>query len=152
MIIIIGKTTLLDKMRKSSIAQTESGGITQRIGAFSVMKDEQKMTFIDTPGHEAFSSMRRRGAEMSDIIVLVVSATDGVQQQTLEVVDIARQNGNNIIVVINKIDVQGCRPLDEVEQELKDKCNLNLEIYGGIIFITFITFITTPIINTTTII
>ncbi|CAD8132092.1 unnamed protein product [Paramecium pentaurelia] len=124
-----GKTTLLDRLRNSNIAEGEVGGITQKIGAFHVKVGENQITFIDTPGHEAFSNMRQRGAEFTDIIILVVSAADGVQPQTKEVIQIASQLNIPIIVAINKIDVPNVNP-EDIELELLE-CGLDLETQGG---------------------
>ncbi|KAL4465303.1 hypothetical protein ABPG74_002017 [Tetrahymena malaccensis] len=126
-----GKTTLLDYLRNSQIAKGEFGGITQKIGAFHVQTPEgQRITFIDTPGHEAFSNMRVRGANSTDMIILVVSAIEGIQPQTLEVIKLAHQNQAHILVAINKIDVPGARP-DLVEKQLKEQGKLDLEPFGG---------------------
>ncbi|EAR93237.2 translation initiation factor IF-2 (macronuclear) [Tetrahymena thermophila SB210] len=126
-----GKTTLLDYLRNSQIAKGEFGGITQKIGAFHVLTPEgQRITFIDTPGHEAFSNMRVRGANSTDMIILVVSAIEGIQPQTLEVIKLAHQNQVHILVAINKIDVPGARP-DLVEKQLKEQGKLDLEPFGG---------------------
>ena len=100
-----GKTTLIDFLRKSNIAEKEDGGITQRIGAFSINYAENKLTFIDTPGHEAFTNMRKRGASLTDLVILVVSATEGVKQQTKEVIKIIQSDNIPVIVAINKIDL-----------------------------------------------
>lgn len=100
-----GKTTLIDYLRKSDIAAKEDGGITQRIGAFSINTFGERLTFIDTPGHEAFTNMRKRGASVTDLVVLVVSATEGVKKQTVEVIELIRQMGVKFIVAISKIDL-----------------------------------------------
>lgn len=124
-----GKTTLLDSLRNSNIADGEFGGITQKIGAFMVKTSEgRNITFIDTPGHEAFSNMRKRGSLCTDMVILVVSAIDGCQPQTFEAIEHARRAGVPIIVAVNKID-KGGNP-EEVEQELFDY-GLNIEPFGG---------------------
>ena len=99
-----GKTTLLDTLRKTHIADKEAGGITQHISAYQIKKKDQLITFVDTPGHEAFQSMRQRGAMIADIVILVVAADDGVKPQTKEVVDFLLKNKISTIVAINKID------------------------------------------------
>ena len=124
-----GKTTLLDAIRESKITDTEFGGITQHIGAYSVEINGQRIVFLDTPGHEAFTAMRARGAKATDEVVLVVAADDGIMPQTIEAIDHARAARVPIIVAINKIDVPGANP-DRVMQELT-KYGLTPEEWGG---------------------
>ncbi|MCP4582980.1 MAG: translation initiation factor IF-2 [candidate division Zixibacteria bacterium] len=124
-----GKTSLLDYIRKSNIIAGESGGITQHIGAYVVTRPDGKITFLDTPGHEAFSSMRARGAQVTDIVILVVAADDSVMPQTIEAIDHARAAGVPIIVAINKIDLPGIN-IDNIKNQLA-KHNLVPEEWGG---------------------
>ncbi len=124
-----GKTSLLDAIRTASVASREAGGITQHIGAYHVEKNGQKIVFIDTPGHEAFTRMRARGAKVTDIVVLVVAADDGVMPQTLEAIDHAKAAKVPIIVAINKIDKSDSQP-DRIKQQLSDR-GLLAEDWGG---------------------
>jgi len=124
-----GKTTLLDNIRNARVVDSEAGGITQHIGAYQVEKNGQKITFIDTPGHAAFTEMRARGARITDIVVLVVAADDGVMPQTREAIDHAKASKCSIIVAVNKMDKPGANP-DRVKQELAD-LNLLPDDWGG---------------------
>jgi translation initiation factor IF-2 len=124
-----GKTSLLDAIRKSRVAEGEAGGITQHIGAYTVEKNGRKIVFIDTPGHEAFTRMRARGAKVTDIVVLVVASDDGVMPQTLEAIDHARAAKVPIIVAINKIDKADAQP-ERVMQQLSDR-GLVPDAWGG---------------------
>ena len=124
-----GKTTLLDTIRKTSVAMKESGGITQHISAYQVKKKGQLITFIDTPGHEAFSAMRERGVSLADIAVLVVAADDGVRPQTKEVIEYLLAKKIPVIVAINKIDKPGVN-IQRVKQELAEN-GILLEEWGG---------------------
>ncbi len=124
-----GKTTLIDAIRNSNLAANEVGGISQEIGAYQKVVNGKKITFIDTPGHEAFSAMRSRGASVTDIVVLVVAADDGVMPQTIEAIDHAKAAGVPIIVAINKIDVPGANP-EKVLNELMQH-DVIAEKFGG---------------------
>jgi translation initiation factor IF-2 len=115
-----GKTTLLDYIRKSFVAKGEAGGITQHIGAYQISHNNQKITFIDTPGHAAFTEMRARGANVTDIVVLVVAADDGIKPQTEEAIDHARAANVPIIVFINKIDKPNVN-FEKVMSQLSEK-------------------------------
>ncbi len=124
-----GKTTLLDTIRKANVAAGEAGGITQKISAYQVKKHGQMITFIDTPGHEAFSGMRERGVSIADIAILVVAADDGVRPQTKEVIQFINEKKLPVIVAINKIDKPDAKP-DRVKQELAEN-GILFEGWGG---------------------
>ncbi len=135
-----GKTTLLDTMRNTKIVDTEAGSITQHIGAYQVNHKGKFVTFLDTPGHEAFSAMRARGANVTDIIVLVVAADDGVKPQTIEVINRAKLTGTPMIVAINKVDKPDSN-IDRVKKELGDY-GVVIEEWGGTIPVAKISALT----------
>ncbi|MDE6201051.1 MAG: translation initiation factor IF-2 [Clostridiales bacterium] len=124
-----GKTSLLDAIRKTSVVSGEAGGITQHIGAYSVDLNGEKITFLDTPGHEAFTEMRRRGAKVTDIAVLIVAADDGVMPQTVEAIKHAKEADVPIVVAINKIDKPGAN-IEKIKEQLAEK-ELICEEWGG---------------------
>lgn len=124
-----GKTTLLDALRETNVAAHEAGGITQRIGAYQIRYKNQKITFLDTPGHEAFTAMRNRGAQITDIAVIIVAADDGVMPQTIEAINHAKSAKVPILVAINKIDKPGANP-DHIKEELSHQ-GLIAEDWGG---------------------
>jgi len=124
-----GKTSILDAIRKTDVVSKEFGGITQNIGAYQITHNSKKITFIDTPGHEAFSQMRARGGKTADIVVLVVSAEEGVKPQTKEAVLHANAAGVPIIVVLSKVDLPNIN-IQKVKQELAGE-NVLVEDWGG---------------------
>ena len=124
-----GKTSLLDALRETNVAEDESGGITQRIGAYQVNHNGDTITFIDTPGHEAFTAMRARGAKVTDLAVIVVAADDGVMPQTIEAINHARAAKVPLLIALNKIDLPSANP-DRVKQQLTEH-DILIEEYGG---------------------
>lgn len=129
-----GKTSLLDAIRSTQVVEGEAGGITQKIGAYQVVKDGKKITFVDTPGHEAFTDMRARGAQVTDIAILVVAADDGVMPQTIEAISHAKAANVPIIVAINKIDKPEANPM-RVKQELMEHELVSVEWGGDVEFV-----------------
>ncbi len=125
-----GKTKLLDTIRKTNVIAGESGGITQHIGAYQIEKNDRLITFVDTPGHEAFTAMRSRGAKIADVAILVVAADDGVKPQTVEAYKIIQASGIPFVVAINKMDKEGA-DINRVKQELSSKLNIIPEDWGG---------------------
>lgn len=140
-----GKTSLLDVIRKTNVVSSEAGGITQKVGAYQVTINDKKITFIDTPGHAAFTKMRARGAEVTDIVVIIVSAVDGVKPQTVEAIDHAKAAKVPIIVAINKMDLKDANP-DRVLQELTEY-GLTPEEWGGDTLVNKISCVTKVGIN-----
>jgi translation initiation factor IF-2 len=124
-----GKTSILDAFRKSDIAMNEAGGITQKIGAYQIHRNGRDITLIDTPGHEAFALMRSRGARLTDIIILVVAADEGLKPQTIESINLAKEAGVPVVVAINKMDKPGA-DVDMVKRALADN-ELVPEDWGG---------------------
>lgn len=125
-----GKTKLLDSIRKSNVIEGEAGGITQHIGAYQTVRNEQVLTFIDTPGHEAFTAMRSRGAKIADVAILVVAADDGVKPQTIEAYKIIEAAGIPFVIAINKIDKEGAN-IEKTKQEISSQLNVVPEDWGG---------------------
>lgn len=124
-----GKTTLLDAIRTSGVADDEAGGITQHISAYQIEHNDRLITFLDTPGHEAFAALREHGAQLTDLVILVVAADDGIKPQTIEAIRFARKAGVNILVAINKVDKEGADP-NRVKQQLAEQ-ELLIEDWGG---------------------
>lgn len=124
-----GKTSLLDAIREAHVAKGEAGGITQHISAYQIVHNKRAITFLDTPGHEAFAAIREHGAQLTDIAIIVVAADDGIKPQTIEAIRFARKAGVKIVVAINKIDKEGADP-NRIKQQLSEQ-NLLVEEWGG---------------------
>ena len=124
-----GKTQLLDTIRQTNVISTESGGITQHIGAYQITYNDKKLTFLDTPGHEAFTSLRSRGTQITDIAILVVAADEGIKPQTVEAINHAKAANVPILVALNKIDKPNCN-IDQCKQQLAEH-ELLAEDWGG---------------------
>ncbi len=129
-----GKTSLLDNIRGASVVKSEAGGITQHISAYQIKHGDRQITFLDTPGHEAFAALREHGAALTDVVVIVVAADDGIKPQTIEAIRFARKAGVKIIVAINKIDKEGA-DINRVKQQLSEQ-DLLIEEWGGDIVVT----------------
>ena len=124
-----GKTSLLDAIRTSDVAKGETGGITQHISAYQITHNDRLITFLDTPGHEAFAALREHGAQLTDLVIIVVAADDGIKPQTLEAIRFARKANVNMVVAINKMDKEGADP-NRVKQQLSEN-DLLVEEWGG---------------------
>ncbi len=124
-----GKTSLLDAIRAADVAKGETGGITQHISAYQITHNDRKMTFLDTPGHEAFAALREHGAQLTDLVIIVVAADDGIKPQTLEAIRFARKANVNMLVAVNKIDKEGA-DVNKIKQQLADN-DLMIEEWGG---------------------
>lgn len=124
-----GKTSLLDAIRQSSVVKGEAGGITQHISAYQVERKDRKITFLDTPGHEAFAALREHGAQLTDLVIIVVAADDGIKPQTVEAIRFARKAGVKMIVAVNKIDKEGA-DLNRIKQQLSEQ-EMLIEEWGG---------------------
>ncbi len=124
-----GKTSLLDAIRTAQVASGEAGGITQHISAYQIRHNDRAITFLDTPGHEAFAAIREHGALLTDIVIIVVAADDGVKPQTIEAIRFARKAGVRIVVALNKMDKEGADP-NRVKGQLAEQ-DLLIEEYGG---------------------
>ncbi len=129
-----GKTSLLDKIRSSKVAEREAGGITQHIGAYTITQNGKEITFLDTPGHAAFTNMRQRGTDVTDIVIIVVAADDGVKPQTEEVIKIAKESGKPIIVAMNKIDKPTANP-DMVKAQMAERGITPIDWGGDVEFV-----------------